>query len=704
MRRLTFYRFVLLAVSLIFTVPGIDAMATGPDENAVLELSPLQVTATRLAEPADRIPASITVISGEELALRHAYDLRSAMALVAGVDIAPGGDSGPAAAVPGMWGLREFDAFLLVVDGVPWGGAFNPALSTLVLTDVDRIEVLRGAAPVMYGATSFVGVIHVIHRAAGESGRNVRISYGRFDSAAVSASMALPAGQRYRQSLAVDGERSRFSDDRAGVDRGHVLYRGGFVTDRGAAARFDFDVSRLRQDPASPHLREGPVLAPGLPLDANHNPSDARLDEDRYHLVGAYDRPLEKGSWSTLLALTSSSADIIRGFLDEEYVDDGSSPNAAGFIQDRDLRDLYFDSHVVQQLGDALQLTLGLDYLYGRAEQTSENFDYYVPASGMPAPGSGLYPIGETFRVVDERNFLGAYLQAQWDLTPAVDLLAGIRLNHTDESRHSEGPAEDSENTDSDQLDRMRLSGMMGFSWRVWQQDSDFFTIFADYRDTFKPAAMDFGPESEAEILQPEKAHSFEAGFRSSLLAGRMDISVSAFDMRFENLIVSQSVNGRPGLTNAGEEHFKGAEAEARLQLAGAFAVAGSYAWHEARFADYVQLFGNTPTQLDGNYLEMSPRHLASLGLDYHPRRGLRGSMVWQHAGSRYLNKRNTAIAPSYDTLDASLGWRFEHLEIAAGAHNLTDTRPPVSESELGESQYYRLPARSYELIVTWLF
>ncbi len=44
---------------------------------------------------------------------------------------------------PALWGLREFDAFLLVVDGVPWGGAFNPALTTLDLTNVERIDVLR---------------------------------------------------------------------------------------------------------------------------------------------------------------------------------------------------------------------------------------------------------------------------------------------------------------------------------------------------------------------------------------------------------------------------------------------------------------------------------------------------------------------------------------------------------------------------------
>src|SRR5512143_1168386 len=109
------------------------------------------VTATRIPEDAAEVPASITVVSGEELRDRGATDLRSALALAAGVDIVPGGDGGPAGAVPEIWGLRELDAFLLVVDGVPWGGPFAPDLASVNLADVERIELLRGSAPVMYG-------------------------------------------------------------------------------------------------------------------------------------------------------------------------------------------------------------------------------------------------------------------------------------------------------------------------------------------------------------------------------------------------------------------------------------------------------------------------------------------------------------------------------------------------------------------------
>ena len=91
---------------------------------------------------------------------------------------------GPSSSVPSFWGLHEFDAFLLVVDGVPWGGAFNPAISTLDINDVDRIEVLKGSAPVMYGATSFVGVVQILHYPAGQAAQQIKDLAGGTDGSA----------------------------------------------------------------------------------------------------------------------------------------------------------------------------------------------------------------------------------------------------------------------------------------------------------------------------------------------------------------------------------------------------------------------------------------------------------------------------------------------------------------------------------------
>ncbi len=99
------------------------------------------VTATRIPEPIDQIPAAISVVSGAELRARDAQDTASALSLVTGVEAPAGGDAGPSSAVPAFWGLHEFDSFLLVMDDVPWGGAFNPAITSLNLNDVEPIEV-----------------------------------------------------------------------------------------------------------------------------------------------------------------------------------------------------------------------------------------------------------------------------------------------------------------------------------------------------------------------------------------------------------------------------------------------------------------------------------------------------------------------------------------------------------------------------------
>src|SRR5206468_11656937 len=109
---------------------------------------PILVTATRAPEPEISIPVADTVVSGDEARSRGAIDLRSALAAAAGVEVLPGSDTGPSGSVVALQGLTEMDAYLLVVDGVPYGGEFNPATAALDLIDFDRIEVVRGAAPV----------------------------------------------------------------------------------------------------------------------------------------------------------------------------------------------------------------------------------------------------------------------------------------------------------------------------------------------------------------------------------------------------------------------------------------------------------------------------------------------------------------------------------------------------------------------------
>ena len=94
----------------------------------------------------------------------------------------------------------------------------------------------------------------------------------------------------------------------------------------------------------------------------------------------------------------------------------------------------------------------------------------------------------------------------------------------------------------------------------------------------------------------------------------------------------------------------------------------------------------------------MSARQLASTGLVYAPSHGMVAVATFNLVGSRFLNKRNTALADGYTTVAAGLGYRTPTWELRVDGRNLTDQRPPVSESELGDAQYYRLPARRIDV------
>ena len=699
--------FVLFAIAALAALPvrtwAQEPTATEPDQ-AVAET--IQVTATRVPEDVESVPASITVISGDELRARGVTDLPRALAVVAGVSVAPGGDGGPAGSVPEIWGLREFDAFLLVVDGVPWGGAFNPALTTLDLTDVDRIEVMRGSAPVLYGATSFVGVIHVIHRGAGSPGRSVSLWGGSYSSGGAAVTLPFTSG-KFQQSLTINGENQGFKDDRTGFERGHLLWRGSLPTDHGVF-RIDFDGNLLRQDPASPHPRQGRVLSPLVPLDANHNPKDAHIDDDRWHLTAGWDQTLGQNkstTWSSTLAFTRTERETLRGFLSS--ISNQGPTNARGYDQDLSVDDVYLDSHFAFHVGPNVQIVTGIDTLLGKAEAVSRDFDYFVHLDGSGAPSADGLPRRMQFEMEDERNFSGLYLQTEWTPTHRLRFQVGARLNHTVEEREAgeeeliggiEEPGEEEEEG-QDKKTVTRGSGMIGVSFLAHETSDSAIWLYADWRDSYKPAALDFGPEAEPEILDTETADSLEAGVKGRHLGGRLEWELSAFQMDFENLVVSQVINGLPALVNAGNERFKGFELETEFRFLPDLIGRLVYSNHDARFEDYVQAFDGVPTQLDGNRLEMSAEDMGGIGLIWFPAHGFNASAGAEYVGDRFLNKRNTALAPSYTVYSAGIGYRFDRWDLRVQGDNLTDERDPVAESELGDAQYYRMTARNIRLI-----
>ena len=655
------------------------------------------VTASRIPEALDQLPDDISVVLGEELRARDAWDMASALSLVPGVEAPAGGDAGPSSAVPSFWGLHEFDAFLLVVDNIPWGGAFNPAITTLDSTNVERIEVLKGAAPVMYGATSFVGVVHVLHYPAGEAADEADIAVGNYHSARGSAAFALPQWGDYHQSFAASGESVGFADRRENVSDGRLLYRGALDLGTGQL-RVDANLSIVRDVPPSPVIREGTALTTLTPLNANFNPANAELNENKYQLAIGYSRPTLWGTWDTLVSVSHSHVDDIRAFLHPDL-----SGTADTQDQNRQIDDDYFDTHLAGHMFGDVVLTVGADLLYGYGRQPTLNGNsaYTVPLNGsvLPPPTTQL-PVNEFGFVSDRRLFAGQYAQLDWKTGTRWDVTAGIRLNETDESKFSSDltlpPFTPTVQFAEQSASRreIRPTETVGASYRLWADGKDEAVLYADYRDAFKPSALDFGPDYQPAVLRPETAKSYEGGLKGAVADGRLNYQAEFFKLDFKNLVVATESGF---LTNAAGEQLRGAELESRYWITDILAVAANYSYHDARFTQYLffDIESNAYVDVAGRELPLSPHHLASAGLLYEPREGFNATLVATYVGRRYLDEENTAPVGGYMKLDATLGYRLGHYLLSLEGNNLTNQRPPVSASEFGSESFYLLNART---------
>ena len=679
------------------------------EEPGTAELGAVQVTATPLPEALDSVPQSVTVVTRDELTALGAADLHTALSLVAGLDVAPGGDGGPASAVPEFQGLREFDAFLLLVDGVPVGGAFNPDLASIDLTGVDHIEVIRGSAPVKYGATSFVGVINVIHVKAGKPGSEAQASFGSYGSHSVGITTPVSSDGPVQQTLIADYTQQGFSDPRAGWTRSHLLYRTAVDTE-GNEFRLDLDGLILRGEPASPRpLAPGDTrLTPLVPPDSNDNPSDARMDEDRAGFTLGDDADLKWAKWSTTFSTVFTHDRNIRGFLRADQLTDNGLPNADGFNQSQDRTDIYADSHLTFPVADDLELVAGLSLLQGSGSQASSNFEYFVHLNGAGAPPSTSVPVDEQTRLADRRSFSGAYADLDWRFAPRWDFELGLQLNHDVESTDTAFLSSDPTvpaSLDGDHRSDTRWSGLTALSYQAWQEGADDLVAYGNYRNTFKPAAIDFGPEAEPDILEPETAQQYELGLKGHLLDGHLDWETSAFLTNMNNTVVAVDTGGTPGIANGGQNRFQGVELETDWRVADDWRWQNAFSYHHAYYRNFLHDTDGTPAGLvqdAGNRLELSPLYLFSTGLFYAPAQGFTADAVLRYTGSRYYDPENSVKAGAFTTYDAGLGYRFGTWSLDLQGRNLNDRRDPVANSELGDSQSYLLPARFVELSATF--
>ena len=160
------------SLGLICATAYADAPSTGAPETqsaAVPAATPddepdIVITATRNPQPLDETASAVTVITRQQIEQKKPFDLNDVIRLVPSLATAQTGSHGKQTSV--FLRGTESNHTLVLIDGArinpPDFGAVD--LGTVLVENIERVEVLRGPQSALYGSDAIGGVINIITR------------------------------------------------------------------------------------------------------------------------------------------------------------------------------------------------------------------------------------------------------------------------------------------------------------------------------------------------------------------------------------------------------------------------------------------------------------------------------------------------------------------------------------------------------------
>ncbi|MDO9405910.1 MAG: TonB-dependent receptor [Polaromonas sp.] len=168
----------------ILSIALSSAFSAVAQTDASPQLKETVVTATRSAQPIGDVVADVTIIDREVIERAGAVGLADLLARVPGIEITRNGGIGNSTGVSIRGGESRHTAVL--IDGVrvdsqtTSGGA---SFSGIPLSQIDRIEIVRGPTSAVYGSDAVAGVIQIFtKKGQGAFSPSVSIGFGSYDT------------------------------------------------------------------------------------------------------------------------------------------------------------------------------------------------------------------------------------------------------------------------------------------------------------------------------------------------------------------------------------------------------------------------------------------------------------------------------------------------------------------------------------------
>ncbi len=189
-------------ISLLTATLLAGTLQAAPDDSTAAdleELGTITVTPDRVSEPLRNTTANVTVITAEEIQKRGYRTLSDALSRVSGFFLSGNGGPGQSRSLY-LRGMKRGNV-LIMIDGVPMKDpndlSFSYPLEHILLDDVSRIEIVKGAQSGLWGTDAVAGVVNIITKSAAPGGHvSLRGGYGSYDtrSAGITLSASGEAG------------------------------------------------------------------------------------------------------------------------------------------------------------------------------------------------------------------------------------------------------------------------------------------------------------------------------------------------------------------------------------------------------------------------------------------------------------------------------------------------------------------------------
>lgn len=533
-------------------------------QSTTAPLSPVVVTATRV-ETAVRAPASVTVLSGDSLRARGLVHLADALRLVPGASVVTASSYGSQASLFVRGGQGNYVRVLL--DGAALnepGGAID--LGALTLDNIERIEIVRGPASVLYGADAVTGVIQLISRTGAGGAR---------------AALALDGGSYGQRDVALSGA---FGGSRASASAS--------LADRASTGILPFN-NDYRHRSAAASLR----LAPDARTEAVLS---ARWLAASYHYPTESDGSLgERNAENTTrrLTLTFAGRRAISNRLTaswtlssgEHFPRSNDGPDSAadtvgffGFFSRGTVTRRAAELRVTARVGATHSLTIGADGSRDHERSSTRSLSEYGEDAGS---------------FVAARNDRAVYVQAVGGFGARASYQVGARLD---------------DNSAFGTFRTARLSAAWQLS-KAWRARAAVGSAFRA-PSFFENFATGYVRGNAA--LVPEQSRSREVAIERTTPGATL--SVTAYRQRFRDLIQYNPLTMSPmapNFVNVAAADADGVEAEAAFARVGGLGARVTYAYSRTRVTDEGFDVGDGATFVRGQPLMRRPAHTARVEL-----------------------------------------------------------------------------------------